>query len=484
MATGKDLNHRFLEIIDKKREKCLADGKTESELSGNVVDVSGNNDFVNIDDLDKFKAINELKNYLEFSTFKPEETYEIPGTTIFHKNREERVTLYIKKEDIGKIAEQAEILEDLLYIQFPSQIYQFQTRYSGNKVPGTNIDIPRPKLMSETEEQYEEYLKGVYEPEGIEPEQIPDGVGRMPYPHEQIEFSVENVINDKYFSEYYLENQRTARLNQLFPNSGTGRPNNRIDDDDELVVRESDDLERTPLGQKIGAALTTFENTFKNASTWQKIRHAGVAGLILGAGCFFAYSNPIGVTAVAVAIGAGTLGGLALRKLTKMIKKKAKNWLYGSQIEDEEHEHTDEQQPTQQPQRQNAPTQTQQQQQQPVQPQQGSNNTGAPAPQPQPRPTPTPTPVAPPTTPIPEELDGYFNEAGLNIEQYREVERRISVAENELKSLVSGTPEHQAKLQEIATLKTQQKEELSVIENILEEMLNGLKNNNGQGRTL
>lgn len=480
MATGKDLNHIFLEKMDKKREDYLSRGKTESELSGNVVDVSGNNtEFVSNDDLESFKAINELKNYLEFSTFNPDETYEIPGVKVYQRNREQRVPLYIRKADIGKIADKAEEFEDLLDIKLPAQIYQFQDRYYGDKVPGTNIDIPRPKLMSETGDQYEEYLRSVYEQEDIEPEPSPDGIGRLPYIHEQVDYSIENVLDESFFSEYYLDMQREERLGEMFPNSRTGRPNNRIDEDDEYTVRESDDLERTPLGQKIGATLTTFENTFKNASTWQKLRHAAIGTLVVGAGCFFAYTNPLAVGTLVVAGGLGTIGGFALKKLVGFVKKKANNWLYGREIEDvpeEEHPPIENTPPT--------PTGEPPQPSRRPNPQGSGSGSGSGAPTPTPGPAPQPQPQTP-QTPIPQELDAYFSEAGLNIEQYREIERRIQVAENELSILIPGSPSYQSKQQEIAELKKQQKEELGVIEVLLEDLLSNLKyNNNGQGRQL
>ena len=187
MATGKKLNQRFLESIDEERRIILEEGEKESELSGNVIDVCRDGtEFIRVEDEEKYNAINELKNYLEFSSFKLDETYEIPGIEI--PDADEKINLYIKKDDISKIADKAEIFETLLGIKLPAQIYQCKTRYANEKVPGTNMEIPRPKLMSETTEQYEEYLKSQYSQEDIEPVPTPDNIGRMPYPHEQVEY--------------------------------------------------------------------------------------------------------------------------------------------------------------------------------------------------------------------------------------------------------------------------------------------------------
>lgn len=449
MATGKKLNQRFLESIDEERRIILEEGEKESELSGNVIDVcKDGTEFIRVEDEEKYNAINELKNYLEFSSFKLDETYEIPGVEI--PDADEKINLYIKREDISKIADKAEKFETLLGIKFPAQIYQCKTRYANEKVPGTNMEIPRPKLMSETTEQYEEYLKSQYSQEDIEAEPTPDNIGRMPYPHEQVEYRNSNTIKDKYLSEYYslyIEDLMLSEIPSRVQNGG--RKNNRINDDDELVVRESDDLERTPLGQKIGAGLTSFENFFKSASTWQKIRHGAIGALVGGGALFFTYTNPVAAVSLGVMIGTGVLLGKGLQRLGKFLKEKKDNWLYGPKI----------------PQGTNEPTQDEDE---------PANRPPAPAEEPDrdsPRQDPQPSAPQQPQTVIPEELDEFLNEAGINITQYREIETRINVAEHELSTLVPGSPEYTEKQIEIASLKEQQKDQLQVIEVLLEEML-------------
>lgn len=462
MATGKDLNQKFLGNIDEQLRVMLESGKVESELSDNVIDLGGNGtEFIRTEDEDKYKAIYELKNYLEFNTFKIDETYEIPGIEI--QGEREKISLYIKKDDISKIADKAEEFEKLLGIKLPSQIYQCKTKYATEKIPGTNLDIPRPKLMSETTEQYEEYLSALYSKENIDPEPTPDSIGRMPYLHEKVEYRTANTIKDQYVSEYYTHYIKELTLGQMPARKTSGsRKNNRIKDDDELTVRESDDLERTPLGQKIGAGLTSFENVFKNGSTWQKIRHGAIGTLIGGGVLFFAYTNPVAAASLGVFVGAGLLAGKGLQKLCRFLKEKKDDWLYGKKRSDDDDEEPDldDDEPENEPPRPTNPPRTE--------------NPNPPQRQDPPR----------QQTVIPEELDSFLDEAGINVEQYREIERRVSAAENELSALTPGTPEYAAKQAELSTLKEQQKDQLQVIEVLLEEMLKGVNAVKTGGRNL
>lgn len=485
MSTGRKLNQKFLENIDKQRDKILESGQIESQLSGNVIDVSGNNTaFIKEDDQDKYNAINNLKSYLEFNTFALEETYEIPGVTIKENNAQTRVKLYIRKEDIGKIAEEAEKFEALLGIELPAQIYQFKSKYKQININGELDDIPRPKLMSETPEQYEQYLSDFYNNHNIKPTQNPNGIGREPYPHEQIDFKINNSINENFHSEYYLDYIREEHLRILWPGQNRGqsqannqpqRRNNRINDDDELTVRESDDLEKTPLGQKIGAGLTSFANFFKSGSNWQKIKTGAVGALLVSGAGFLVYSSPI----AALVTGGAILGGVAIakgiRKPINFLREKINSFLYGPKIEKDDDEPEIEQ-PTRQ---QTPPVPTPQPStQEPQQP-------GRQSPQnPISTPEPTPAPVQSQKSVIPPEFDYYFEEAGINIEQYREIEKRIAVVNLSLQNLVPGTPEYQTTMIQLNNLKQQQKEQLLIMEELMEEMLKGIKDIKNGGKAI
>lgn len=483
MSTGRKLNNRFLENIDKQREKLLENGQNESLLSGNVIDVSGDNTaFVKEDEKDIYDAINNLKSYLEFNTFSFDETYEIPGVKIKENNAQVKVNLYIRKEDIGKIAEEAEKFESLLGIELPAQIYQFKSKYQKININGELDDIPRPKLMSETSDQYEEYLANFYSNHNIEPTPNANGVGREAYPHEQIDFKVNNSINENFRSEYYLDYIRGEHLRILWPghnrdesqtnNNQPQRRNNRIEDDDELTVRESDEIEKTPLGQKIGAGLTSFENFFKSGSNWQKIKTGAIGALLVSGGAFLVYSSPVAALVTGGAILGGVALGKGLKKAGKFLSNKLKNFLYGEKIEktdDEDKDLDHDHEPTRKPTRQQEPPQP----------------SSSPEPTPQqnpPRQNPTQKPA--PRSVIPPEFDYYFEEAGINVEQYREIENRIALVNQELQSLTPGTPEYQAKTNQLSTLKQQQKEQLLIMEELMEEMLKGVENIKTGGRTI
>ncbi len=497
MATGKELNQSFLKNIDELRENILRDGMNESKLSGNVVDVSGNNTaFVTNDDLDKFRAINALKNYLEFSTFKPEHTYEIYGAIIKEDGKEKATTLFIREEDITKVADMADEFEKLLGIKLPAQIHQAKTKYAKSVVPGTTSMAPRAKLMSESDKQYEEYLEQFYEDLNLPKEENVDGVGRKPYVHETIDYRTSDAVAPNYTSEYYLRRFAIDKAQSLAAAAANdrGAQNNRIEDGDRLTVRESDDVEKTPLGRKIGSALNSFDTFFKNQAMWKKIRIGAIGG-IAGAGAIcFAVSNP--PVAVAALYGGALIGGTLYlsKKVGKWAQKKINDWLYGPELEKDRAPQNPENPEPQQTQQQTPPTP-------PTPPVPPVNSPVPPVNQPSSDAAAAGAPGAPSTPPtggpgpdqqppvqnpvvIPEQLDQFLAEAGINMEQYREIERRIAVAETELAGTMLNTQAYQIKAAELATLKKQLRDQLLVIEGLMDEMLKDFNIQKSGGRSL
>lgn len=474
MATGKDLNKDFLNNVDAQIRELLNNGQTESTLSGNVVDVSGNNScFVVRGEEDKFNALYALKNYLEFSTFQLEHTYEIFGAVVNENGREKVVSLFVREEDMAKLAAKADDYERLLGIRFPAQIHQFKARYAHSVIPGTNAPIPRPKLMSESDKDYEDFLEQTYADLNIEKKENVDGIGRRPYLHEQIDFRESDEFNEAYTSENYIRRFRADRAQSLGqqPNVGRARGNNRIGDNDRLTIRESEDVERTPLGRKIGSSLNSFDTFFKNEPLWRKIRLGALGGLAVGAVGVVAFSNP--PLAVAAIWGAGVIGGGIFlgKKIQKIVSKKLNDWLYGPVLEQEERQ----EEPT--PQRAPEPPQQPRRQAErpPVPPVEDDFQPEPPLRRPQPESQ---------STIVPEALDSFLKDAGMNMEQYREVENRVRVVEDELRRLTPGSVEYQLKDQELAVLKQQQREQLEVIEGLLQEMFHDFNIGKEEGRSL
>lgn len=318
---------------DKKRlnDKLLSDlAEQQTKILSSNVQSQGSN----VADTEKITIITELSNYFNFDKFDAHETFEIPGVQL--KNGK-FIKIYVKEEDITKIADKADKYEKMLGIKFPAQIYQFQTKHLGETIPGTNTPIPRPKLISETNNQYEEYLKTIYTNEGISTKAAPDNIGRNPYPHEQINFKKTNKVNYDYYSEYYLNYQSAVRFNILrsqTPQSGEQRkPNNRIRPGEKLTIKDSELVEKTPLGQKIGRGLTTLGTTTSNPNFWTKFK-ATVGGLLIATGIgFVIFSNTAiaaGIAAGAIAVGSGLFFG---KKIKNSFSRKINNWLYGKPIE-------------------------------------------------------------------------------------------------------------------------------------------------------
>lgn len=482
MATGKDLNKTFLKLIDEKRESILNAGLLESTLSGNVTDVSGNNTaFVVNDDMDTYRAINDLKNYLEFSSFHPDHTYDICGVGYVEDGKGKNTSLMIRDEDIAKIADHADDYERLLGIKFPAQIHQMKSKYANSVITGTSVAYPRPKLMSESTQQYEDYLESVYASANIPKKDNIDGIGRQPYPHEQIDFRVDDKQNPAFASEYYLHRYTEERKKAMGANNRGQAQNNRINSGDRLTINESDDVENTPLGRKVGSALNSFDTFFKNESMWRKVR-IGAIGCLGGAGLIaVAMANPALSAGVLVGGGVISLAAFAGFKLKDAFNKKVHDWLYGPEL------------PKQEPKQESESRAPQPPAQAPVPPVQPTAPTGTPVPPVQPAAS-TGTPVPPvqrPSAPapqkptiIPEQLDNFLNEAGINMEQYRDIERRVLVAKSELASLDPSSPDFQTKTSEVAELKRQQKDQLMVIEGLMDEMLRDFNVQKNEGRGL
>ena len=463
MATGKDLNQRFLKNIDKMRQDILDRGEQASTLSDNVIDVSGDRtSFVVPDEIDAFSAVNALKNYLEFSTFKPENTFEIYGAIVKEDGREIVTSLYIRKEDIGKVADNASAFERLLGIKLPAQIHQFESKYKNSTIPGTDSEFPRPKLMSESSNAYEIYLETFYAHLNIRKEETIDGIGRKPYPHEQIDFKNGDTINSLYQSEYFLKHFASERKKAIVAQRAAGsRQNTRINSGDRLTVRESEDVENTPLGRKIGSALNSFDTFFKNSTLWRKIRLGAIGCLASAGAIFLAVSNP-GIAAAAI-YGTGLVGGSLFigKKVHKSLKKKVDNYLYGPPIVQSEQtpDH-----PTEPPRQGPVPTQEQQPPRQ-----RQEDNPPAQAPEPEQDPF-DPFEQQPKATIIPEVLDSYLAEAGINMSQYRDIENSILLVQSELAKLNPSSREYANKEQELHLLKKQQRDQLQVIEHLMSEM--------------
>lgn len=495
---------------DKKRlnDKLLSD---LAEQQAQIISSEVQNQESNAADDEKITIINELANYFNFDKFDAHETFEIPGVQL--KNGK-FIKIYVKEEDITNIADKAEKYEKTLGIKFPAQIYQFQTKHLGETIPGTNTPVPRPKLMSETNNQYEEYLKTIYANEGISVKAAPDNIGRNPYPHEQINYKKTNKVNYDYYSEYYLNYQSATRYdilrNQTPQSNGQRKANNRIRPGEKLTVKDSELVEKTPLGQKIGRGLTTLGTTISNPNFWAKFKVAA-CGLLVATGIGFAiFSNP--ALAAGIAVGALSIGGGLLlgKKIKNSFSRKINNWLYGKPIEESD-TYDDLEEPTV------AYSQnygkdyekTQSNEPQPPKPSQEQNYEKTQSDEPQPTKLSTEPedntqnyipkdpyqnnvtayeshdhnekvkiyPAETSETPVqPEDTDvimceSFINEAAQNMKDLRDIRARIKVEQEILKNYDSQSPEYQDRVAKLNVLQQQEGELLSIVETLLNDVI-------------
>jgi len=472
--TGKELNKKLLEQIDEEIERLFEKGQNQATLSNDVIDVlEDGSKFISREDLEKYDALSGVKNILEFTEYDEESTYDIPGVHIPDGSTYKVSPLYVRKNDVHSFISYATDVEENYGIIFPSQLFQEKRAYIGKFIDDARREnfLPEIKLMSQTDEEYENYLENFYGPGAKVP--MDDGLGgRRPYIHEMIDFKKGNTYHpeEPFVSEYYqyrLDEDRLNQLGQLGSHSSSiGAHNNPIPDGEDLTVLESEDYERTPLRQKIGCSLGSFENYFKNSANFSKLRIFAIGGSGIGIVGYLAYLFPPYAAFAGAAIGIGVLYKF-ITSARKKVREAEDDYLFGPPL------------PTSEPQTNNPSptgTQTGQAQQQP--PSQPSSSQGQQQSQPQPG-----NSGQDQSSPIPSELDGFLHDSGFNIQVFREIERRKKVAESELLNLVVGSSEYIEKENEILKLSEQLKEQLLIIASLTEDFVNSYQTSQRVGRT-
>lgn len=499
MNEKKRLNDKLLSNLAEHQAKILSNNIQNQEPSAA--------------EQEEINLINELANYLNFDKFNAHETFEIiPGVQL---NNGKFIRFFIKEEDITNLADKAEKYEKALGIRFPAQVYQFQTKNLDEKIPGTNTPIPRPKLVAETNNQYEEYLKSIYKNEGISVKAAPDNIGRSPYPHEQINFKKTNKVNSDYYSEYFLNYQsavRTENLRNQTPQSNESiRKNNRIRSGENLTVKDSELVEKTPLGQKIGHGLTTLQTTTSNPNFWAKFKVAA-CGLLIATGIGFAIiSNPAltaGIAAGAIAVGGGVFLG---KKIKNSLSRKINNWLYGKPIETTTDYDGGGEEPTEgisqdynkEHEKKQAPAQHQSNETQPtMHTNEAEEDTKIYIPKSQMKTNPiiNDEPYDPnkkneiyhqaaeeKTSLLDDNnttaYEGFINETAQNVKDLRDIKARIKVVEETMKNYEPESSEFLQKLEELEVLEQQENELLSITESLINDVI-GTEEVEKEGKSL
>lgn len=469
---GKIKNYKLLAFIKVRLDGILESGKTNSANFTNTIPLDSEGNRILEDDKDTYDEIMNMRNYLERSPLVPEETYVIPGFTLYDENgRKTLATIYVPKSEAKRMAQnlvgKEQFYHDKLGIDFPAQVYQLQSKYDDSKIPGTDISVPEPRLMSESPEEYEERLERIYHSAGIDKELIPDTNIREPYPHEKVDYSQSDEVSNGFQSRYYSAYRRREAKKAI----NNGGPQGSQDDEDNtlnnggdkgpFVVRESEDYDRTPLGQKIGSFLNITDSSIKSKSNHQKLKTlAAIAGV--GAGGIVILTTPALQPLAIAAIGIGAIfaGAKAALKFTKnKITPKVRDFLFGRSHKKKKGEP------------------------EPIQPTpnggQGGSNGGNPTPPPAPTPTPSPAPQPAPgeITFNLADIEGFLQATSVELDLYDELSNELAAVNYEIETLNATDPQSPELIilrDRALELNSQLKEQLSIISTYAKDFAMGM----------
>lgn len=485
---GKVKNKKILEFLNGKMKDLTDAGRANSSDSVNTIVLDPDTDTrILEDDKEVYDSIMELRNYLERNPLVPEETYVIPGVKMYSDQGISVTTMCIPKSDIKKLVDILEkgagnaqdFYRDYLGIEFPAQVYQLQEKYNNSTIPGTDVPVPGPRLLSESPEEYEERLEAIYNGAGLDREEIANSNIRAPYAHEQVNYAVSDEQTNGFQSEYYDAYRRREARRGINPNGPEPQPVNHRGEGP-IEVRESEDYDRTPLREKIGSFLNITATSFKSKSIHQKLKVLAGIGAVTAGGIFVLTTPPLQPLVV---LGVGIAAVYAgIKKATKFSEKhlapRMRNFFFGRKREDEPELEEGQQVPTQgspqpQPTPQPAPGGPGQQPQGGGQQQPGTGGTPVPQPQPgQGGPTGglggTGTPTGEPDEYAidPQILEGFVRNAQLDLDLFNSIDREITIISDEISQLAGINPNDPAillKQQRLVDLKNQLRGQLAVI---------------------
>ncbi len=451
MVEGKKLNSRLLEEIIKRRDTLFQKGHRAYTRSENVdleeIDAT-NNKRIYKDDKEEYDCLHEIETlFLQFGnsgngeqdTCQNDQVYDIPGVKVIIDGNEVNTHINVRQDKISALARKAKDYERILskegslQIKFPNQIYQFN--HDQTNIPGTTYKAPKPKLVSQTTEEYEESLKTFYHDKGIEREETEDKIWRKPYPHEYVDYKGAAADKkDQVQSEYYRFNFKAKQ--EIKAQRG------------KLRFTRQQVNEKTPLFTKLKNGVLGIGSTVKDdESARKKIKYVLATGGAIAAGTYFGITSGL-LPAVLPVGGIALLYHWAKKKFDKMRKEKERNSQQDNQRND------------------------------------GSSRSSNPTPQP-------PTPINPPTqgggTPINlgEDLEENLQSLRQNSEVVTNIENRIAQLQHELDNLNPNTPNYNDKKdklnQEITKLKENKRTILESLKEDITKILNSYQLGNEAG---
>ncbi len=369
-SEGKILNNEILALFKNRIDAIINDPEAQQLAQVNTDEVREimPGVYIKRENEEEYSDLQELLAFLSFDETLDNEIYDIPGVEIGLGNDAKKVRIAVKKDNITRIADKAADFErrfaSTLGLKFPSEIYQLQSRYINENLPGKDFPAPEPKLVSEQPQDYERRIEEYYNSHNVNKEMDEAGQIRKPYIHETIDYRQDNAIVDGYASDSYTAHMADAQ-NQRMNNTPRRRgTNQRLTQGNRQRITASELVEENDLGSNFGNGLKSWKHMIFNGDNK---RHLGYAiGAVAGGAAIIALlaSNPAlagGLGVVAVAGGIGVLGVKPMLAL----RKKIKDLIYGKQIEQAPEEEEEEQTlnpptanpPTQNPPTENPPTQ-------------------------------------------------------------------------------------------------------------------------------
>ena len=309
----KTANPIFLGHLSDELEKLFNAGKTAFETGAvsEVKDIDGMGTHILNTDEEKYSAIQLLETIFNFKGVAINEVYKIRGVKMQVDGREVSFPICLPMSKLEALADKASFLESKLSdmgLKFPAQLFQFQSKYKGQNLPGRDFPPPKPQPLEMSDEDYEKYLEQHYKSHGVE--KVSDGAAfRQPYPNEKINYREANEEKEGYTNEYF---QETLAVHA----KGKG------------------ETTKAETGKKIKVVATSVKkptlkekDKVRNSINWEKvgsfvIKAAAIAGGVYLAGTIFGV-NPLGVGMLAVA-GASYAVARYIKKRREIAKAKEK----------------------------------------------------------------------------------------------------------------------------------------------------------------
>lgn len=299
MVKGEELNKTLLDVIRQRREAMLTDGKMaiENNLNTQLYDIDkAEGKAIILSDKEEYDCLYELETlFLKFGSkenseddsWNKEEVYDIPGVKVKIGDQEKEVYLNVRKDKIRDLAKKAKDYERILghsiSIKFPNQVYQFN--HDASKIPGETYSAPRPKLASETNKQYEEYLENLYKLQGVTPTKTEDGIWRKPYPHELIDYKGDKPERkEENQSEYYSFNFAAKKKAYDAKKAKPG---------EKTKVTKAKAFADSKLSEKIKYLFGGIKDSLGDENKRKKLKYALITAGAAGIGIYAAVSTGI-----------------------------------------------------------------------------------------------------------------------------------------------------------------------------------------------